>query len=92
MYLEDKLFEKEAAKLEATMRTWAGKMEFEKAAEIRASLQDLAALNRQIGVCAVFQNHSADKGANPPAGAVEAGRGQLMRVVRGQQEKDRCRG
>jgi sugar phosphate isomerase/epimerase len=38
-------------------------------AEIRATLKDLAAFNRELGVCAVFQNHSADKGANPPAGA-----------------------
>ena len=38
-------------------------------AEIRARLKDLAALNRELGVCAVFQNHSADKSAAPPAGA-----------------------
>jgi excinuclease ABC subunit B len=35
LYLEDKAFEREIAKLEADMRTWAGKMEFEKAAELR---------------------------------------------------------
>ena len=35
LYLEDKAFEREVAKLEAEMRAWAGKMEFEKAAEVR---------------------------------------------------------
>jgi len=35
LYLEDKAFEREIAKLEAEMRTWAGKMEFEKAAALR---------------------------------------------------------
>jgi len=35
LYLEDKAFEREVAKLEAEMRAWAGKMEFEKAAELR---------------------------------------------------------
>ena len=38
-------------------------------AEIRASLKDLAALNRATGTCAIFQNHSADNGAKAPAGA-----------------------
>jgi excinuclease ABC subunit B len=38
LYLADKEFEREAAKLEALMRTLAGKMEFEKAAEIRDRL------------------------------------------------------
>ena len=31
--------------------------------EIRAQLKELAALNREIGVCAVFQNHSSSKDA-----------------------------
>jgi len=35
LYLEDKAFEREIAKLEAEMRAWAGKMEFEKAAALR---------------------------------------------------------
>jgi excinuclease ABC subunit B len=35
LYLEDKAFEREIAKLEAEMRAWAGKMEFEKAADLR---------------------------------------------------------
>ena len=35
LYLEDKAFEREVAKLEAEMRARAGKMEFEKAAELR---------------------------------------------------------
>ena len=35
LYLEDKAFERELAKLETEMRTWAGKMEFEKAAALR---------------------------------------------------------
>jgi len=35
LYLEDKAFEREVAKLEAEMRAWAGKMEFEKAAGVR---------------------------------------------------------
>jgi excinuclease ABC subunit B len=39
LYLEDKHFEKEVAKLETQMRAWAGKMEFEKAAEIRDRIQ-----------------------------------------------------
>ena len=38
-YLEDKAFEKEVLKLEAQMRVWAGKMEFEKAAELRDRIQ-----------------------------------------------------
>jgi excinuclease ABC subunit B len=35
LYLEDKAFEREIAKLESEMRAWAGKMEFEKAAALR---------------------------------------------------------
>jgi excinuclease ABC subunit B len=35
LYLEDKAFEREIAKLEADMRALAGKMEFERAAELR---------------------------------------------------------
>jgi len=35
LYLEDKAFEREIARLEAEMRAWAGKMEFEKAAALR---------------------------------------------------------
>ena len=30
-------------------------------AEVKAQLKDLAALNREIGVCAIFQNHSPNK-------------------------------
>jgi len=37
-------------------------------AEIRASLGDLAAFNRTLGVCALMQNHSSDPGANARAG------------------------
>lgn len=37
-------------------------------AEIVAALKDLAAMNREIGVCAVFQNHSSAKTANRLAG------------------------
>jgi excinuclease ABC subunit B len=39
LYMEDKNFEREVAKLETQMRTWAGKMEFEKAAAIRDRIQ-----------------------------------------------------
>jgi excinuclease ABC subunit B len=39
LYLEDKAFEREIAKLEAEMRAWAGKMEFEKAAALRDRIQ-----------------------------------------------------
>jgi L-ribulose-5-phosphate 3-epimerase len=47
-------------------------------ADIKAQLKDLAALNRQLGVCAVFQNHS-------PAGRRYAGGdlGELVEIVQG---------
>lgn len=34
------------------------------AAEIRSGLRDLAAMNRDLGVCALFQNHSGSLGAD----------------------------
>ncbi len=34
------------------------------AQEIRSALKDVAAMNREIGVCALFQNHSGSFGAN----------------------------
>ena len=36
------------------------------AREIRSALKDVAAMNREIGVCALFQNHSGSFGANLP--------------------------
>jgi excinuclease ABC subunit B len=41
LYLEDKAFEREIAKLESEMRAWAGKMEFEKAAALRDRVLNL---------------------------------------------------
>jgi sugar phosphate isomerase/epimerase len=44
-----------------TEKDWpAGKQ----AKEIRSSLKDVASMNREIGVCALFQNHSGSFGAN----------------------------
>jgi len=34
------------------------------AKEVRSALKDVAAMNREIGVCALFQNHSGSFGAN----------------------------
>jgi len=41
LYLDDPNFEREAGKLEAQMRDWAGKLEFEKAAAIRDRVQSV---------------------------------------------------
>jgi excinuclease ABC subunit B len=41
LYLDDPSFEREAGKLEAQMRDWAGKLEFEKAAAIRDRVQSV---------------------------------------------------
>lgn len=37
-------------------------------ANVKAELKDLAALNRELDVCAVFQNHSSDKNGSTYAG------------------------
>ena len=44
-------------------------------AQIQTSLKDLAALNRELGVCAVFENHSV---VGAPAGKAGAGAGRAF--------------
>ena len=50
-------------------------------AQIRSSLEELAAMNRELGLCALFQNHSAggDKASGPAGGDLD----EMYEIVRG---------